>query len=112
MSVRERIQAVFILQKFVRLSRFLLPAYVDLVLKKTLTQKDESRLARINKVYGSFRASSEMSVLLINSNILELIKSLHSQSMMESDIKSSKTYQAFISESDGLIKTWNQQLMN
>ena len=112
MSVRERIQAVFILQKFVRMSRFLLPAYLDLVRKNRLTRKEESRLARINSVYASFRASSETSVLLINSNILELIKSLYSQSMVDAEIKSSVVYNKFISESDKLIKKWNRQLLN
>ncbi len=112
MSVRERIQAVFILQKFVRMSRFLLPAYLDLVRKNRLTRKEESRLARINSVYASFRASSETSVLLINSNILELIKSLYYQSMVDAEIKSSVVYNKFIRESDKLIKKWNRQLLN
>jgi hypothetical protein len=112
MSVKERIQAVFILQKFVRMSRFLLPAYLDLVRKKQLSLKEESRLTRINSVYASFRANSETSVLLINSNILELIKCLYSQSMIDSEIKSSIAYNSFITESDSLINKWNRQLMN
>jgi len=112
MSVRDRINAVFILQKFVRMSRFLLPSYLDLIGKKTLSKKEKSRLDKIKKVYGSFRASSETSVLLINSNILELIKGLYAMSKVDCDIKSTDVYKNFILESDGLIKKWNKTILN
>lgn len=112
MLVKERIQAVFILQKFVRMSRFLLPAYFDLIQKNELTEKEERRLLKIQDVYDSFKASSETSLLLINSNILDLIKGIYSLSTLETDVKTTQTYKEFIQESDVLINKWNRQILN
>ena len=112
MSIRERIQEVFILQKFVRMSRYLLPAYVDLLEKESLTTKEKNRLRKINVVYGAFKASSETSLRLINSNIVELIKSLYTLSRVNKNIKRSEAYKDFILESDGLIRQWNKQILN
>lgn len=112
MSVGDRIKAVFILQKFVRMSRFLLPSYLDLIDKKVLSRKEKVRRDKIKIVYDTFRASSETSVMLINSNILELIKGLYALTKVDCDIKSTEIYKDFITESDGLIKKWNKIILN
>jgi len=112
MSVRDKINAVFILQRFVRMSRFLLPSYLDLIGKKSLTKKEISRREKIKNVYDSFKASSETSVNLIDSNILELIKGLFALSKVDCDVKSTEVYKNFIIESDGLIKKWNKTILN
>ena len=112
MSVKERIQAVFLLQKFVRMSRFLLPAYVDLIQRIELTTKEQTKLSRIKKVYGAFKANPEMSRSLINSNILDIIKSLFDLSSIDRNVKNSGIYKEFIEESDGLISEWNKQILN
>tara|TARA_B100000809_G_scaffold262020_2_gene312080 strand:- start:536 stop:874 length:339 start_codon:yes stop_codon:yes gene_type:complete len=112
MSVKERIQAVFLLQKFVRMSRFLLPAYVDLLQRVELTTKEQSKLSRIKKVYSAFKANPEMSRSLINSDILDIIKSLFALSRIDKDVKTSDIYKEFIEESDVLIQQWNKQIMN
>lgn len=112
MLVRERIQAVFILQKFVRMSRFLLPAYVELLQKVSLTPNEQTKVSRIKDVYASFKASSETSRLLINSDILDMIKSLYALSTIDKNIKTSETYKEFINESDVLIHEWNRQILN
>jgi len=112
MMVRERIQAVFILQKFVRMSRFLLPAYVDLIQRDHLSAKEQRKISRIRNVYASFKASSEVSRSLINSDILDLIKNLYTLAGIDKNIKSSETYIEFIQESDELIHQWNKHILN
>ena len=112
MLVKDRIQAVFILQKFVRMSRFLLPAYFDLIQKKGLSANERSKVIRIKSVYESFRASSETSLLLINSNILDLIKGIYGLSRLDTDVRNTETYKEFIQESDVLINRWNRQILN
>lgn len=112
MKVGDRIKAVFILQKFVRMSRFLLPAYVELKQKEELTPKEQSKLQRIKRVYASFKASSEVSKSLINSNVLDLIKNLFVLSNVDKHVKTSETYKEFIEECDGLIHKWNRHILN
>ena len=112
MSVNERIKAVFILQKFIRMSRFLLPAYFELIHKPELTKNELNKLSRINNVYKSFKASSSISAELINSNIIDLIKKLYNASLTNTNIDETKIYEAFITESDRLINRWNKQLLN
>ncbi len=112
MMAGERIQAVFILQKFVRMSRFLLPAYLYLNQKSNLNKKELKKMSRIKSVYDSFNADSKTSIDLINSNIIDMIKSLYTLSKVNKDIENSDTYKQFINESDLLIQTWNKQILN
>lgn len=114
MTLNEHIRAVHVLQRFVRLSRALLPLYSDLQSKKTLDRTEETRLKKIKGVYENFHANPEASRYLINSDILLLIQNVYSiisrgQSLTPQNLYE---YDKFIKESDRLIATWNQQQMN
>ena len=114
MSIRERINAVYVLQRFVRMSRVLLPLYLDLSSKKQLSLTEERKLAGIKSVYDNFSANPQASNYLINSNILSLIQNVYLfvVSKKEFSPQSYHEYNEFIKESDRLINMWDRQLMN
>jgi hypothetical protein len=114
MSIRERINAVYVLQRFVRMSRVLLPLYLDLINKKSLSLSEEHKLVGIRSVYDNFQADPKASQFLINSNILSLIKGVYGGVISKTDQnpKSFHQYNQFIKESDRLIEDWDKQLMN
>lgn len=114
MSIKERIIAVYVLQRFVRMSRVLLPLFLDLNSKKQLSISEEHKLKGIKQVYDNFNANPEASELLINSNILKLIQNVYSYVMSKrgQNPMSFYEYNEFIKESDRLITTWDRQLMN
>jgi hypothetical protein len=112
MSIKDRVQAVFVLQKFVRMSRFLLPAYFDLIYKKGLTSLERQKMTKIKGVYERFRASSQTSRALIDSDIVDLIKGTYKLSCSSTDVRSTEIYEEFIYESDELINKWNRQILN
>ncbi|UKN02058.1 hypothetical protein K6119_00830 [Paracrocinitomix mangrovi] len=114
MSIRERITAVFVLQRFVRLSRVLLPMYMDLSSKKSLSLSEENKLAGIKQVYDNFQANPQASNYLINSNILSLIQKVYEYLVLQKpqNPESFHNYNEFIKESDRLIELWDRQLLN
>lgn len=114
MSMRERINAVHVLQRFVRMSRVLLPLYMDLSSKKSLSISEERKLQGIRSVYENFQANPEASIHLINSNILSMIKNVYGYvvSKKHQNPQSFHEYNEFIRESDRLISQWDKQLMN
>jgi hypothetical protein len=114
MSIRERINAVYVLQRFVRMSRVLLPAFLDLKSKKNLSISEEMKLQGIRQVYDNFNANPAASSYLINSNILSLIQNVYRWTVTEKghNPQSFHEYNEFIKESDRLIKMWDKQLLN
>ena len=114
MTVRERVSATHILERFVRMSRMLLPSYYTLMNKEDLTEKDLRKINRITGVYESFSASPEASQILVNSDIIELIQILYRRLKYDgvTDPQSHEALENFIHESDRLIKNWNYQVKN
>jgi hypothetical protein len=114
MTFGERVAAVHIMQRFVRMSRVLLPLYSSLVYKNNLTRSEQRKMDRIQSVYESFRANPEASQYLIDSDILRLIQSVYVTlvSKKGESPESFYEYNEFIKESDRLIATWDKQLMN
>lgn len=114
MSIKERINAVHILQRFVRMSRVLLPLYLDLSTKKELSLSEEHKLKGIRSVYDNFSANPQASNLLINSDILSMIQKVYGFVVQQKgqNPQSFHEYNRFIQESDRLIETWDRQLMN
>ena len=114
MTLNERITAVHIMQRFVRMSRVLLPIYSGLVNKKDLTISEKRKMKKISTVYESFKANPEASTYLINSDILRLIQNVYYWlvSNKGESPKSFYEYNEFIRESDRLIEVWNKQQMN
>lgn len=114
MGLFEKIKAIHVLQRFVRMSRVLLPVYVQLKHKQNLVVEEKQRLENIREIYSNFRADSKTSVYLINSNILDLIQTTF-RSTDNGKIDTPEgfyTFDQFIKESDRLIDEWNRQLLN
>jgi hypothetical protein len=114
MNVNDRIRAVHVLQRFVRMSRTLLPIYFELTNKKELSISEEQKLIKIKKVYNNFNPNPETSNYLINSDILKMIQSVFHWvvSQKGQTPESFHDYNLFIKESDRLINTWNKQMLN
>lgn len=114
MTTAERIKAVYVLQRFVMMSRTLLPNLSELMSKKNPSPVERVRIDRIRDVYETFRANPEVSVLLVNSNIFQLIKDVYN-TCMKGDGQTPQsfyTYSEFLRESDRLIEQWNRQQLN
>ena len=114
MTLRERVSATHILERFVRMSRLLLPSYYSLINQEELSEKDLRKIERSNSVYDTFRASPEASEILVNSNIIELIQNLYSELKYSgpSNPASHDALEQFIHESDRLIRNWNYVVKN
>lgn len=114
MTVNDRIGAVHILQRFVMMSRTLLPKLMDLMSKDKLSADEAKRMQQIKDVYDTFNANPQMSVVLINSGIFQLIKEVYNLCKQQSLQKpeDSPIYNAFLKESDRLIEMWNKQVLN
>ncbi len=114
MGMDDRIKAVAVLQRFVLLSRTLLPRFSELMEKKELTADEARKASKISDVYESFQASAEISVRLINSNIIQLIRETYTNAKQRvgQTPQTFHVYNAFLKESDRLISIWNKQRMN
>lgn len=114
MNINERTKAVHVLQRFVMMSRTLLPSFSELMAKENLTKSETRKVKRIREVYESFRANSEVSIELVNSNIFQLIKDVYNQGKQNKGQtpQTFYVYNAFLKESDRLIEAWNKQQMN
>lgn len=73
MTIEERISSVQIMQRFVRMSRVLIPVYAELISREELTEEDKQKINKIKRVYENFTANPKASEYLIDSNVLELI---------------------------------------
>ena len=111
---RYRDNLVVVLQRFVRMSRMLLPSLSELNAKEDLTSEEKTKVKRIKEVYDAFKASPDISIRLINSNILQLIADAYRTARSEQGLSPQTfyTYNAFLEESDRLINEWNLHKMN
>lgn len=115
MTLNERITAVHVMQRFVRMSRTLLPIYSELLHKKNLSRVDKANIQSIRRVYDNFHADPKASNILINSNILGMIQRVYGWLRKSQGVASPESlydYEMFLQESDRLIHTWDKQLMN
>ena len=114
MTINDRIKAVHVIQKFVLMSRTLLPSFSDLMSKENLSTSEERKAKRIKDVYDSFKPNPEMSVKLVNSNIFHLIMEVYRNTLQKrgDSPESFHIYDEFLKESDRLLDTWNRQKMN
>lgn len=114
MGLIEKISAIHVLQRFVRMSRVLLPTYVNLTNKKNLNEEEFQKVDKIKDIYRGFHADPKTSLLLINSNILELIQRTfkNTESGNLDTPEGFYVFNQFIAESDRLIDEWNRQIMN
>ena len=114
MGFKEKIDAVYILQRFVRMSRILLPTYLEFKVQVNLTNIQKERFHRIVEIYDNFKADPAASKYLINSNIIGLIQKVYRQISSDKGITPEvyHEYNAFLKESDRLIADWDKQILN
>lgn len=102
--------ANFILRHFVDLSARLLPLLHELTTKKHPTPNEKESIEKIVSVYQNYNFDTNTSVVLINSNVLELI-----QKTFERIINAKKTNKSienallldhFLYERDRLLDVW------
>lgn len=114
MTFGEKVSAVHLMQRFVRMSRVLLPLYSSLTKKASPSRTEKVKMDSIRSVYDNFHAHPDTSKYLINSDILRLIQSVYAAlvSKKGESPESFYEYNEFIRESDRLIAAWDKQLMN
>ncbi|MFT4601577.1 MAG: hypothetical protein ACI857_001758 [Arenicella sp.] len=114
MGISEKIKAIYVLQRFVRMSRVLIPTYIELSNKSSLTDSESFRVKKIESIYNTFKADPVTSQYLINSNILGLIQGVYAslQSERRDTPEGFHEYNSFIHESDRLIGQWDRQILN
>jgi len=114
MTVNDRIKAVHVIQRFVMMSRTLLPSFSELIAKKNLTHSEKRKVNRIRDVYDTFKANPEMSVLLVNSNIFQLIMDVYRTTVRHQGqtLQSLYVYDDFLRECDRWIQEWNKHQLN
>lgn len=102
--------ANFILRHFVDLSARLLPLLHELKKKKHPTENEKQSIEKIVSVYQNYNFDTNTSVVLINSNVLELI-----QKTFDRIINSTKNNKSidnillldhFLYERDRLLDVW------
>ena len=104
-------EANIVLRHFVDLSAQLLPFLDELYQKNILTNEEALNKTKIISVFESYNFDTKTSELLINSNILELIKSSFlkiSNSNENYDNRAKKrTLREFLFEHHRLVESWN-----
>ena len=108
MTFDERIRAIHVIQRFVRMSRTLLPLFSDLLHQERLSESDQRKITRIRDVYDNFKVDPDVSRQLINSDILELIQNSYRWLIGHKDQspENCSDYSAFIEESERLMRNW------
>lgn len=76
-EIEKRNDAILLLKEFIKLSHTLLPHYADLKSKPLLNSKEKSDLLRLENVYDNYNGSPNVSKLLLNSDIIEIIVNLY-----------------------------------
>ena len=112
-EIEKRNEAVQLLKNFVKLSSVLLPYYAELRRKESLNSYEINEKERLENIYNNYNANTAASLVLINSNILEIIKNTFS-SITEnpSSKKSDVLLQEFNSEWVKLRNDWDKQILN
>ena len=103
--------ANFILRHFVDLSARLLPLLHELKKKKNPTKTEQKNIEKIVAVYQNYNFDTSTSVVLINSNVLELIQKtfnrIANSNKTNRSIENTLLLDHFLYERDRLINVWN-----
>jgi len=103
--------ANFILRHFVDLSARLLPLLYELKQKKNLTKNEEDSIQKIVSVYKNYNFNTDTSVILINSNVLELIQKTFDRiincNKSNKSIENTLLLNHFLYERDRLLDVWS-----
>lgn len=114
MTFDERLAAIHVIQRFVMMSRTLLPMFSDLTNRRRLSQEEFEQVEQIQEVYENFKADPTVSEDLINSPIIGLIQQTYDWIKYHwgESPQNSKEYLAFVDESDRLIFQWERANLN
>lgn len=109
-------EAILVLRHFIDLSAKLLPFLEELERKRTPTLEDKLNKQKIIDVYSSYDFDTETSKLLMNSNVLELIKESF-DTIRSYERKSSRRYNStmlkrFLREHRRLKDNWGMVQAN
>jgi len=102
-------EAILVLRHFVELSAKLLPFLDELERKKAPTMNDLRSREKIIEVYRNYEFDTQTSQVLMNSNVLELIKTSF-ENISDRKKRSRKNYSRpliqFLREHDRLQENW------
>ena len=103
-------EALMVLRHFINLSAKLLPFLDELQRKKSPTASENTDRLKIIDVYRSYNFYTRTSEMLLNSNVLELIKhsfeNITSDQVVRRRHKSNRTLTSFLLEYKRLKENW------
>jgi hypothetical protein len=98
-------EALLVLRHFIDLSAKLLPFLEELNRKDVLTQEEQSNKSKIIEVYQNYEFDTNTSRLLLDSNILELIKETF-DAMISTKRRQHRPMRNFLREHRRLKENW------
>jgi hypothetical protein len=101
-------EAVLVLRHFIDLSARLLPFLYELEAKRNPTILEKNDKKKIIDVYANYTFDTETSKILINSNILDLIRDSFHGIIYQKSVHKPKHLYAFLKEHDRLQNAWEQ----
>lgn len=105
-------QCIIVLRHFIEVSSKILPTYANLEFKKHLNATEKLQRQKIIEIYNANNFDEQISVFLMNSNILFFIKKLF-LSILNKDKKSTaEMLGLFTKEYGQLKKSWECQMAN
>lgn len=114
-AIQQINEATIVLRHFIELSAKLLPFFNELSKKSALLPQEESDRNKIMEVYRNYSFDTSTSEILMESDILEIIretfKSIEKRKPGK-DSDSDKLMNLFRKKHDQLIKNWQQTDMN
>lgn len=114
-TIRKINTAVDVLKHFVELSAQLLPYLKELKEKKNISETEKKDIQKINAVFQDYEVDEKTSVLLLNSDIIGLIKSAYKalkQQKREDDVAVKYYLTRFRKEYNRLSENWQLQELN
>ncbi len=100
-------EALFVLRHFIDLSAQLLPFLYELENKHDLSLIEKQKKLKICEIYEQHEIDANTSVVLINSNVLELIKTSFQSILHDKRVHRFKNLKKFLKEYDRLKNNWN-----
>jgi hypothetical protein len=99
-------EAILVLKHFIDLSARLLPFLHELETKNKPTPEEYRNKMRIREVYESYEFDPSTSKILLNSDVLELIKSSFNSIIANRRCRRNQTLTAFMQEYERLKSNW------
>lgn len=100
-------EALFVLRHFIDLSAQLLPFLYELENKHSLSQIEEQKKLKICEIYEQHEIDSSTSEMLINSNVIELIKTSFESIVNDKRARRFRHLKNFLNEYNRLKNNWN-----